>query len=71
MDAVKTGTTIRLEEVQVGDGGEKAYYDVCLTESQILPSTRSPVCSKYASSPKFPTSLRKVVCPYKIWLTSE
>ncbi|KAL9137120.1 MAG: hypothetical protein Q9175_001660 [Cornicularia normoerica] len=27
MDAVKTGTTIRLEEVQVGDGGEKAYYD--------------------------------------------
>lgn len=30
MDAVKTGTTIRLEEVQLGDGGEKAYYDVRL-----------------------------------------
>lgn len=27
VNAVKTGTTIRLEEVQVGDGGEKAYYD--------------------------------------------
>lgn len=27
MDAVKTGTTIRLEEVQVGDDGEKAYYN--------------------------------------------
>ncbi|CAD6585343.1 MAG: hypothetical protein ASARMPRED_002140 [Alectoria sarmentosa] len=30
MDAVKTGTTIRLEEVQFGNGGEKAYYDVRL-----------------------------------------
>ena len=37
MDAVKTGTTIRLEEVRVDDGGEKAYYDVCLIEEEIFP----------------------------------
>ena len=37
MDAVKTGTTIKLEEVQFGDGGEKAYYNVCFTEFHILP----------------------------------
>ena len=29
MDAVKTGTTVRLEEVRFGDEGEKAYYNVC------------------------------------------
>ena len=29
MHAVKTGTTIKLEEVQLRDGGEKAYFDVC------------------------------------------
>lgn len=27
MDAVKSGTTVRLEEVRLADGGEKAYYD--------------------------------------------
>ena len=37
MDAVKTGTTIRLEEVRFGDDGEKAYYNVCFTEFHILP----------------------------------
>lgn len=31
MDAVKTGTTLKLEEVHFEDGGEKAYYDVCLS----------------------------------------
>ena len=36
MHAVKTGTTIKLEEVQLGDGGEKAYFDVCLFESRFL-----------------------------------
>ena len=55
MDAIKTGTTIRLEEVRVEDGGEKAYYDVCLTEPQILPSKRSPVCSKFDGSPRSST----------------
>ena len=55
MDAIKTGTTIRLEEVRVEDGGEKAYYDVCLTKSQILPSIRSPVCSKFDGSPESST----------------
>ena len=55
MDAIKTGTTIRLEEVRVEDGGEKAYYDVCLTESRILPSKRSPVYSKSDGSPKSST----------------
>lgn len=49
MDAVKRGTTIKLEEVQIRDGGEKAYYDVCLPESQILSSVCSRVCSKYDS----------------------
>lgn len=28
IDAMKTGATIRLDEVQVGDGGEKGFYDV-------------------------------------------
>ncbi|KAK3170972.1 hypothetical protein OEA41_003056 [Lepraria neglecta] len=28
MDAMKTGATIRLNEVQIGDGGEKGFYDV-------------------------------------------
>ena len=28
IDAVKSGATIKLEEVQVGDGGEKGFYDV-------------------------------------------
>ena len=37
MDAVKTGTTIRLEDVRLEDSGEKAYYDVRLTELQNLP----------------------------------
>ena len=37
MDAVKTGTTIRLEEVRFGDDGEKAYYNVCFTEFYIPP----------------------------------
>ena len=37
VDAVKTGTTINLEEVRVEDGGEKAYYDVRLMKSQISP----------------------------------
>lgn len=32
MNAVKTGTTIKLEEIQLGDGGEKRYLDVCLIE---------------------------------------
>ena len=36
MDTVKRGGTIRLEEVQLGDG-EKAYYDVCLMEPQVPP----------------------------------
>ena len=40
MDAVKTGTTIRLEEVRFGDDGEKAYYNVCFTECHILPLPR-------------------------------
>lgn len=52
MDAVKTGTTIRLEEIQMGDGGEKAYYDVRFVKSQIFPYIRSPACSKYDGSPK-------------------
>ena len=56
MNAVKTGTTIRLEEVQVGDGGEKAYYDVCLVELQIHAGIRSPIGSKYDSSLKSPPS---------------
>ena len=30
MDAVRTGTTIKLEEIQFEEGGEKAYYDVCI-----------------------------------------
>ena len=34
MDAAKTGTNIKLEEVQIGTGGEKAYFDVCLIGSQ-------------------------------------
>ena len=37
VDAVKTGTTINLEEVRVEDGGEKAYYDVRLMKSPISP----------------------------------
>ena len=37
VDAVKTGTTINLEDVRVEDGGEKAYYDVRLMESQTSP----------------------------------
>lgn len=52
MDAVKSGTTIRLEEIQLEDGGEKAYYDVSLMKSQTLTgTTRLPVCSKYDSYP--------------------
>lgn len=51
MDAVKTGTAIKLEELKLGDGGEKAYYDVCLVKPQKPPSTRSPVCSKYNGAP--------------------
>ena len=53
MDAVKTGTTIRLEEVQSGDDGEKAYYNVCFTKFHILPLPRhvlTPVCSTYDDS---------------------
>ena len=50
MDAVKTGTTIRLEEVRVEDGGEKAYYDVCFRESQTLLSICSLLCSKFDGS---------------------
>lgn len=34
MDAVKTGTTVRLDEVRLQDGDEKAYYDVRLTQPQ-------------------------------------
>lgn len=37
MNAVKTGTTIRLEEVQISDG-EKGYLDVCLTKPQFSPA---------------------------------
>ena len=62
VDAVKTGTTIKLEEVQVLDGGEKAYHDVCPIGSQISPGPRSPVCSKYDSSPKSSID-REVVLP--------
>ena len=42
IDAVKTGTTIKLEEVRVEDGGEKAYYDVCLLRPPISPSPLLP-----------------------------
>ena len=53
MDAVKTGTTIRLEEVRFGDDGEKAYYNVCFTEfhnPSLTTACAHPVCSKYDDS---------------------
>ena len=55
IDAVKNGTTIRLEEVQISDGAEKTYYGVCLIASLPLPSMCSPLCSKYDSLPKLST----------------
>lgn len=55
VDAVKMGTTIKLEEVQVLESDEKAYHDVCPIDSQIFFSLRSPVCSKYDGLPKSST----------------
>lgn len=60
MDAVKKGATIRLDEVRLEIGREKAYYDVCLIRLQTLPSIRSPVYSKSDGTPKSSAYLRSL-----------
>ena len=61
MDAVKTGTTVRLEEVKLEDGREKGYYDVRLTGSRIISSIHSQIYSRYdASSRPSSTQIEKL-----------
>ena len=68
MEAAKTGTTIKLEEVRIDDNSEKAYYDVWFPphkkkhQPQILPSIRLPVCSTCSSSTKFATCMESHLC---------
>ena len=52
MDAVKTGTTVRLEEVRFGDEGEKAYYNVCLSRIPHPSLTTQYVLTRSAANMK-------------------